>query len=46
MTTLMLTGEPLSISDVVAVARAGRRVALAPRRSSESSAPVPWSKRL
>src|SRR5215212_1133151 len=30
MTTLMLTGEPLSISDVVAVARAGRRVALAP----------------
>jgi histidine ammonia-lyase len=31
MTTLMLTGEPLSISDVVAVARAGRRVALAPQ---------------
>ncbi|HEU5098301.1 MAG TPA: histidine ammonia-lyase [Roseiflexaceae bacterium] len=30
MTTLLLTGEPLSISDVVAVARAGRRVALAP----------------
>ena len=31
MTTLLLTGEPLSISDVVAVARAGRRVALAPQ---------------
>jgi histidine ammonia-lyase len=31
MTTLQLTGEPLAISDVVAVARAGRRVALAPR---------------
>ena len=31
MTTLMLTGAPLSISDVVAVARAGRRVALAPQ---------------
>jgi histidine ammonia-lyase len=30
MTTLLLTGEPLSISDVVVVARAGRRVALAP----------------
>jgi histidine ammonia-lyase len=29
MTTLMLTGEPLSISDVVAVARARQRVALA-----------------
>jgi histidine ammonia-lyase len=31
MTTLLLTGAPLSISDVVAVARAGRRVALAPQ---------------
>ncbi len=31
MTTLMLTGAPLSISDVVAVARAGRRVALSPQ---------------
>ncbi|MBK9710969.1 MAG: histidine ammonia-lyase [Kouleothrix sp.] len=31
MTTLMLTGEPLTIDDVVAVARAGRRVGLAPQ---------------
>jgi len=31
MTTLLLTGEPLSISDVVVVACAGRRVALAPQ---------------
>jgi histidine ammonia-lyase len=31
MSTLLLTGEPLSISDVIAVARAGRRVALAPQ---------------
>ena len=31
MTTLLLTGEPLSVSDVVTVARAGRRVALAPQ---------------
>ena len=29
MTTLMLTGASLAISDVVSVARAGRRVALA-----------------
>ncbi len=28
MTTLLLTGEPLTIADVVAVARGGRRVAL------------------
>ncbi|HEX9373546.1 MAG TPA: histidine ammonia-lyase [Roseiflexaceae bacterium] len=31
MTTLMLTGEPLTIADVVAVARGGRPVALAPQ---------------
>src|SRR5688500_645492 len=31
MTTLMLTGEPLTIREVVAVARERRRVALAPR---------------
>ena len=31
MTTLMLTGEPLTIDDVVAVARSGRRVGLAPQ---------------
>jgi histidine ammonia-lyase len=31
MTTLQLTGEPLTIDDVMAVARAGREVALAPR---------------
>src|SRR5262245_58091667 len=31
MTTLLLTGSPLSISDVVDVARGGRRVALAPQ---------------
>ncbi len=29
MTTLLLTGEPLTIEDVVAVARAGRQIALA-----------------